>query len=221
MGSGRGRLAQCSEAKVGEVGRRGLLGFTASTASGEVFGKVLAKGACVPGANHSENRGHVASRLALCAHREGNLGGTNLRGFLRGRKEEVVERFAWLGECKEQGALLRDLAVWLHGGGGAFGAGRGLFVRCHRIIFLCYRLGWLGVLPFLMNKLSAPFGFATPHLQICANKSSRESLTLLAINIVAQAHAGARTTKQLRAGLWIRRIQPMEQNPKVEYANVS
>ena len=142
VGAGRGKLAPCSETQIGEVGWGGTLGFACSATAREVFAEVLAERAGVAGANHSENRGHVASRLTLGAHRAGNFGGTNLRGFLRGRKEEVVERFARLCEGEEQGALLRDLAVWLHGGGGGFGAGRGLFVRCHRIIFLCF--GWDG-----------------------------------------------------------------------------
>ena len=78
-----------------------------------------------------------------------------------------------------------------------------------------------GGIAFPAMNLSAHFGFATPHLQICADLSFAKSLTLLGVDIVARAQAGARTTKQLRAELWIRRIQPMEQNPKVEYANVS
>ena len=136
------RLAPCSETEVSEVGGCGLLGFAGSATAREVFAEVLAKRAGVAGANHSENRGHVASRLALAHHCEGNFSGTNLRGFLRRTEEEVVERFAGLGECEQKGALLGDLAVWLHGGGGGFSAGRGLFVGCHRIIFLCF--GWDG-----------------------------------------------------------------------------
>ena len=122
-----------SEAEVGEVGRRCALGFAGSAPAREVFAEVLAQGAGIAGANHSENRGHVASRLTLGAHREGNFSGTNLRSFLRRAEEEVVERLSRLRQCKEQGALLGDLAVRLHGGRCGFGAGRGFFVRCHRI----------------------------------------------------------------------------------------
>ena len=134
-GSGRGRLAPCLEAEVGKVGGRGLLGFTASTASGEVLGKVLANGARVAGANHAKDRGHVAGALALAHHSEGNLGCANLSGFLRRAEEEVVERLSRLRQCKEQGGFLGDLAIRLHGGQGAFGARGGLFIRCHRIVF--------------------------------------------------------------------------------------
>ena len=73
-----------SEAEVGKVGGRGLLGFAASTASGEVFGKVLAKGARVPGANNPKNRGDLAGGFAFAHHSEGNFRSANLCGFLRG-----------------------------------------------------------------------------------------------------------------------------------------
>ena len=125
-----------SKAEVGKVGGRCLLGFTGSTAAREVFGTVLAKGARVPGANHSENRGDLAGALAFAHHSEGNFSRANLCRFLRWRKQEVVERLARLRECEQKRGLLRDFAVGLHGGGGAFGAGGGLFVGSHRMSFV-------------------------------------------------------------------------------------
>jgi hypothetical protein len=57
----------------------------------------------------------------------------------------------------------------LHGRRCGFGAGGGFFVRGHRIILSLLSVGWSGELPFLLMKLSALLGFATPLLQICAN----------------------------------------------------
>ena len=122
-----------SEAEVGKVGGGGLLGFAASTTSGEVFSEVLAKGAGVACANHSEDCGDLACGLAFAHHGEGNFGRADLCGFLRRAEQEVVERLARLGEREQKRAFLRNLAVGLHGGGGAFGAGGGLFIGSHRI----------------------------------------------------------------------------------------
>ena len=204
-----------SETEVGEVGRRGLLGFAASTTACEVFAEVLAKGACVPGANHAEDGGDLACRLAFAHHCEGNFGRANLSRLLRGAEKEVVERLTRLGECEQKCALLGDLAVGLHGGRGAFGAGSGFFVRGHRIILSFYRLGRSGgiALPCLYNGRG--LRLSNPYLHFRANLSFVKSLTLLIVNIVAQAQAGARTTKQLRAGAWIRRIHSVEQIHKL------
>ena len=130
------------KAEVGKVRRRRGLDFAGPTASGEVFGEVLAKRAGVSGANHAENRGDLAGAFAFAHHSEGNFGRANLSGFLRRAEQEIVQRFAGLSKGEEQGALLRDLAVRLHGGRGAFGARGELFIGCHRIIFLCS--GWDG-----------------------------------------------------------------------------
>lgn len=123
------------KAEVGEVGGRGLLGFAGATAASEVFAEVLAQGACVARADHSEDGGDLAGRLAFAHHSEGNFSRTNLRRLLRGRKKEVVERLAWLCEGEQKRALLGDLAVGLHRGRGAFGARGGFFVGSHGIIF--------------------------------------------------------------------------------------
>ena len=202
-----------SKAEVGKVRRRRGLGFAASATTCEVFGEILAKSASVAGANHSEDGGDFAGGFAFADHREGNFCRANLSGFLCGRKQEVVERLARLGEREEQGGFLGDLSVGLHRGRCGFGARCELFIGCHRINLSFYRWGGRAELPFHASTMAAPSCGATPILPFLQNKSSRESLTLLAIHIVARARAGARTTKQLRAELWIRRIQPMEQNP--------
>ena len=109
-----------------------------------------------------------------------------------------MERLARLGEREQKGGLLRDFAVWLHGGRCGFDAEGGLFIGCHRINLSFYRWGGRAELPFHASTMAAPSCGATPILPFLQNKSSRESLTLLAVNIVARARAGARTTKQLR-----------------------
>ncbi len=178
------------ETQVGKVGGHGLLGFTASSTACEVFGKILAHGAGIPGANHSENRGDLAGGLAFAHHSVGNFSSANLGSFLRRAKEEVVERLARLGECEEQGTFLGDLTVRLHGGCSAFGARSGFFIRCHRINLSFYRLRKVGRdCPSIASTMAMPSACATPILLFPQNKSSRKSLTLLAINIVARARA--------------------------------
>lgn len=144
-----------SKAEIGEVGGRGLLGFTASAASGEVFAEVLAQGAGVAGANHAKNRGDLAGGFAFAHHCEGNFCRANLSRFLRRAEQEVVERLAGLRQCKEQGAFLGDLAVGLHGGRCAFGAGGGLFVGSHRINLSIVGSG-RAELPFHASTMAMP-----------------------------------------------------------------
>ena len=71
------------ETQVGKVGGHGLLGFTSSTATGEIFGKVLAHRRRIPNTNHSKDCCDLTRAFAFGAHGVGNFGRANLSCFLR------------------------------------------------------------------------------------------------------------------------------------------